>query len=364
MSPRVGVTGRRRRATLDRPRHRRVEDRHDPRRRLATGGAVVVVGGQPAQRHEELGGEDQDGQRRQERDPAGHQAQAELDRDQRDRHRRAPLEHEARLERRPQHAHRRVAVAQADLADPVDLLAAPAVGPKRGQAAEHVGEVALHPAQVGGAGRRRRTDPRADQAEDQDQHGSRDEQDERRERVDDRDDHEDQDGDDAGEQRRRPERPHPRLDGLGAVDERGRDLTALFAGRVRGAELEEVGGHPLPDGPDQAHRRPPRERLAAPASRPRSTHDPHEGREHDAGVGRLGSGPRTRDARRCRRSPAPAGSRRPSRRCAAPTDDGHAGREEPSRRPHRARAAATRDARHRCARTADRIGRASRRRPQ
>ena len=356
MSPTVVWRDARRGGALGRPRRRRVEDRHDPGRRFATRGAVVVVGSQATERHEELGGEDQDGQRRKERDPAGHQAQAELDGDQRDRHRRAPLEHEARLERRPQHAHRRVAIAQADLADPVDLLAAPAVRPQRGESAEHVGEVALHPAQVVGACRRGRSDPRADQAEDQDQDGSRDEQDERRERVDDRDEHEDEDRDDAGEQRRRPERAHPGLDGLGAVDERRRDLAAPFAGRVSGAELEEVRGHPLPDGPDQAHGRPPRERLA------RAGEQAAEQRRRPgaAAAGRRCRAPgHPSPGRRrppCRRSPAPGGSRRPSTRSRRQRTRPRRSRAAVQPR-HRGRAAATRDVRHRRVRTADRIGR-------
>ena len=98
---------------------RGVEDLEDPRRGLPTRCTFVVGGGQPAERQEELGRDDQDGERGLEPDLARHQPQAELDGDQRHRDRGAPLEHEARLERGPQHGHRRVAVAQADLADPV-----------------------------------------------------------------------------------------------------------------------------------------------------------------------------------------------------------------------------------------------------
>ena len=86
----------------------------------------VVAGRQRPQRQEELGDDDQDGQRPVEGDRAGHQPQADLDRDERDRDRAAPFEHERGLERGPQHLHRRVAVAAADVADVGDLLAAAA----------------------------------------------------------------------------------------------------------------------------------------------------------------------------------------------------------------------------------------------
>ena len=180
-----------------------VQDLEHPQRGLATGGALVVGGGQPAEREEELRGDHQHGERGLEPDAAGHQAQAELDGDQRHRDRGAPLQHEACLERRPEHGHRRVAVAQADLADPPRLLAAPAVGPQRLQAPEHVAEVALHPAQLGGPRGGGRPDARPDQPEQRDEERSHHQQDERRRRIEDEHDAEHE------QRRRRPRGPPP-----------------------------------------------------------------------------------------------------------------------------------------------------------
>ena len=116
-------------------RERLVEDREDPRRDGPPRRARVIAGRQLAQRQEELGHDDEDRQRPVEGDGAGHQAQADLDRDEGDRDGAAPFEHERRLERRPQDLHRRVAVLPADRPDGVDLLGAAAEHLERGEPA-------------------------------------------------------------------------------------------------------------------------------------------------------------------------------------------------------------------------------------
>ena len=111
----------------------------------------VIAGRQRPQRQEELGDDDQDGERPVEGDRPVHQAKADLDRDERDRDRAAPLEHERGLERGPEHLHRRVAVAPAHVADGVDLLGAAAEQLERRDPLEHVEEERAQPAQLGEA---------------------------------------------------------------------------------------------------------------------------------------------------------------------------------------------------------------------
>ncbi len=325
----ASASGRRGGDSPDPRGHRGVEDRHDPARGLAARRSLVVGRRQPSQGEEELGGHDEHGERRLEGDPARHQAQAELDGDERHRHRCAPLQHQARLERRPQHPHRGVAVAEADLADPPDLLAAPAVRPERRQAPEHVAEVALHPAEVGGPCRRRRCDAGADQAQQQDQDRAGDQQHDGRGRVDQRDDDEDDDGDDAGQQRRRPERADPRLDRLRALDQRGRDLAAPLAGQERRPEVAEVRRHPPPDRPDQADRRPPGQRLTGGAHRGPDEHDHHQ-RHEDGGRVRGSRGRRVRDTGRARDGDRQQGGERDGQE-RRPDRERDAGEERPAR---------------------------------
>ena len=236
-------------------RRRRVQDLEDPGRGLATCRALVVGRGESPQRHEELRRDDQHGERRGEPDAAAHEAQAQLHGHQGHRHRGAEFEHEAGLERGPQHRHRRVAIAEADLADPVRLLPAAPEGPERRDSLQHVGEVALHPAQVGGPGGGCRADPPADQPQQQDEHGSGRQQHHGGRRIDHEHDHEDHDRDDVGEQGRRPERSHPGLGGLEAVDERRGDLAAPFAGHIRRAESEQVAGQTSADAGHEVDRR-------------------------------------------------------------------------------------------------------------
>ena len=70
-SEREGVVASRRRAAEARAaRSGRVQDLEDPGRGLATRGALVVGGGEPPQRHEELGRDDQHRERRLEPDAA------------------------------------------------------------------------------------------------------------------------------------------------------------------------------------------------------------------------------------------------------------------------------------------------------
>ena len=116
-------------------RQRLVEDGERARGDGTTRGARVVAGGELAQRQEELGHDDEHRQRTIERDRAVHQAQADLDRDERDRDGATPFQHERGLERGPQDLHRRVAVLAADHTDRVDLLAAATEHLERGEAA-------------------------------------------------------------------------------------------------------------------------------------------------------------------------------------------------------------------------------------
>ena len=104
--------------------HRRVEDRVD-----AFGGGRgrtpdVVLGGQAPERQEELGREQQHRERPLEREPAGHQPDAGLDRDERGGGGRAPLQDERRLERGAQDVHRARALPAAHGPDRRGLLRA------------------------------------------------------------------------------------------------------------------------------------------------------------------------------------------------------------------------------------------------
>ena len=92
-------------------RDRFVEDREDARDDGLAGAAHVEAHGQCPQRQEELGRDEQDGERTLEGDAAIEQAQADLDGHQRDGDGGAPLQHQRRLERGPQHVHGGVAVA-------------------------------------------------------------------------------------------------------------------------------------------------------------------------------------------------------------------------------------------------------------
>ena len=94
-----------------------VEDGEGARGDGATRGPRVVARRELAQWQEELGHDDEHRQRPVEGDGTVHQAQADLDRDERDRDGAAPLEHERGLEGGPQDLHRRVAVLAADRPD-------------------------------------------------------------------------------------------------------------------------------------------------------------------------------------------------------------------------------------------------------
>ena len=166
-------------------RERLVEDGERARGDGTTRGARVVAGGELAQRQEELGHDDEHRQRAVEGDRAVHQAQADLDRDERDRDGAAPLEHERGLERGPQDLHRRVAVLAADRPDRVDLLAAASEHLERGEAAQHVEEERAEPADLGKAPLGDRARPSTDVRQQQDEDRPGEEQDERGRRVDD-----------------------------------------------------------------------------------------------------------------------------------------------------------------------------------
>ena len=165
-------------------RHRLVEHREDPLGDRPPFRARVIAHRERPQRQEELGDDDQDGQRPFELDRAVHQPQAHLDRDQRHGDRRAPLQDERRLEGRPQHVHRRVAVSTTDGADVLDLLGTATEHLQRRQAAEHVQEERAEIADLGKSPFGDRARPAADDRQQQDQDRAGEEQDQRRRRID------------------------------------------------------------------------------------------------------------------------------------------------------------------------------------
>jgi hypothetical protein len=96
----------------------------------------------------EFGHDDQDRSARS-KGGAVHQSEADLDRDEGDRHRAAPFEDERGLERRPQHLHRRVAVLTADHRDVRHLLVTSAECLERHETAQHVQEERAEVADLG-----------------------------------------------------------------------------------------------------------------------------------------------------------------------------------------------------------------------
>ena len=104
-------------------------------------GALVELGARPAQRQEDLGRDDQHGERRRELDRPVQQPQPEGDREEGDGDRRQRVEHERREEG---DAQRRQAGGPQRLAGPRDagaLLGGAAEGPQDGKALEDVGDV-------------------------------------------------------------------------------------------------------------------------------------------------------------------------------------------------------------------------------
>ena len=216
----------------------------------------MIAGRQGPQGQEELGNDDQDSQRPVEGDRPRHESQADLDRDEGDRDRAAPFEHERRLERGPQDLHRRVAVAAADVADRVDLLGAPTEQLERREPLEHVEEEGAQPAELDEATLGDHARPPTDEGEEQDQDRPGQQEDEDGRRIDraDGDQHEERhrDGEDPGGLEDR----HPGVERLGPVDDDGRQLAASFATGVDRPEREQV--------PGQVGTEPPLESIGCP----------------------------------------------------------------------------------------------------
>ena len=200
----------------------------------------MIAGRQRPQGQEELGDDDEDGQRPVEGDRPRHQSQADLDRDKRDSDRAAPFEHERRLECGPQDLHRRVAIAAADVADGVDLLGAPPEELEGREPLEHVEEEGAEPAKLDEATLGDHPCPPPDEGEEQDQDRPGQQEDEDGRRVDrpDRSQHEKRhsDGEDPGGLEDR----HPGVERVGPVDDDGRQLAASLPAGVDGSEREQV----------------------------------------------------------------------------------------------------------------------------
>jgi hypothetical protein len=229
-----------------RSRRRLVEDREQLLGRRLAGRPGVVPPGERSQRQEELGRDDQDGERAIERQRAGHQPEADLDGDEGHRDGARPVQHEPRLERAPQHLQRRLAVAPADRPHVLDLLGAPPEHLQRRDAAQHVEEVAAHPAQLGEPPLTHRPGPAADEREEQHEHGAGRHEDERGKRVDEHHDDEHEQRDDRGEVPRRLVGRQPGVDRLQPGAERGRQLAAPLRAEAGRTELPEVPGHVRP----------------------------------------------------------------------------------------------------------------------
>ena len=256
----------------------------DPRRRVedgvdAFGGRRgrtphVVLGRQAAQRQEELGREQQHRERPLERQPAGHQPDAGLDRDERGGRGRAPLQHERRLERGAQDVHRARTLPAAHGADRLGLFGAAPEHLQRREPPQDVEEVGVHPGQLAFAAFGEVADAASDQAEQQHEHRARDQQDQHGPRVEHRDDDRHQDRNQDGEDARGDVARDVRVEGIdpfpGRVDELA-DPLALGPpwGRGRRARPRAVrAGRSGCRRPRAGRRR--RSTTAAPLGRPRA----------------------------------------------------------------------------------------------
>ena len=244
----------------------------------------MVLGGQATQRQEELGREEQHRQGAFEREPAGHQPDAGLDRDERGGRGRTPFQHERRLERRSQDVHRRRTLSPADLLDRLRLLGAPPEHLQRRQAPQDVQEVGVHPCKLALATFRQVADPSADQREEQHEHGTRDQQDRHRPRVQDEDDGRHHDRDDDREPPRRRVSGDVRIERLDALPGGVDELADPLPAGVGGAERDQRGGQPLPEVDLQAVGGPLCHDLAAPQER--ASRDQQHGHPDDEPVDR------------------------------------------------------------------------------
>ena len=173
-----------------------------------------------------------------------------------DRERRAPLEHEARLERRPQDLHGRLAVATADRAL---VSACSALRPNIlsvADAAQDVEEERAQPAQLEEASPADLTGALADQGQQKQEEWTGHEQDQPRSAVDHPHDAEDQERHEHGEQSRGLIGRRPQVDGLEAVHDDARQLATVLTARMDGAEHEQASGEVATQGAGQPVRAP------------------------------------------------------------------------------------------------------------
>ena len=177
---------------------------------------------------------------------AGHQAQADLDGDERDGDCAAPLQNERRLECGPQDVHRCVAVLAADRADVPDLLGAPSEHLECRQPLENIEEERAQPSELDESTLRDRPRPATDQSEQQDEDRPGEQQDQCGGRVEhqDRTEHEQRDGDGKGA--RRLERGDVRVDRVHPVDDDADQFPAPLATRIGGPQPEQVRRQILP----------------------------------------------------------------------------------------------------------------------
>ena len=225
-------------------RHRRrlVEDLEGPRHGRRAGRAHVEADGQQAQRQEELGRDEQDGQRPVEGDAALQQAQSDLDRDQRDGDGGPPLQHQRGLEGRAQHVHGGIAVASADTPQVLHLLTAPPEHPQGRQTTQDVQEEGRQGAHLQEAALRDRPRAPADDDEEQDQERAGEEEHQDGGRVQQRHHGQHQQRHDHGQPAGRQVAGHVLLDGLEAPHQQASDLAAALLAQPRRPETQQVSG--------------------------------------------------------------------------------------------------------------------------
>ena len=165
--------------------------------------AGVVLEGEPAQGHEELRGQHEDGQAGAEGHVVAHHPEAHLHGDERGGRGGRPLHHQRGLEGGAQHLHRRVPEAPADVLDRVGPVPGATEGLQRGEPTDHVEVEGAQPAELLEAAGREGPGAAADDGEQQDEHRSGEQQDQRRPRV------EHGDGDEDHDAARSPPGPRP-----------------------------------------------------------------------------------------------------------------------------------------------------------
>ena len=255
-------------------RDRLVEDRGRALGDRPPGRPGVVRRGQRPQRQEEFGHDDQHRERPVEGESAVHQSQADLDRDEGDRHRAAPFEDERGLERGPQHLHRGVAVLPADHRDVGHLLAASAECLERRETAQHVQEERAEVADLGESPIGDRPRPSTDEAEEEDEDRSGEQQDERGRRIEHQDDrqHQQRDGD-----RQHPGGLEHRDVGVHVGEPAGHDAGQFadpLAGRPARPEGEEVARQIRPKAALRPTRGAPGQRVRADEQRSPDDREP------------------------------------------------------------------------------------------